>query len=194
MATRFSKTITACAVVALFGAATLQQAHAFATKCTDEAGLGCRVDAGDILKVNVVVGNNGNDNETNVEAAILTATGSFVDLTLLGKSDGGYGDSESGLSGDWSIPGFASFITVKSANSFNVFAVSPASQTGSWNTNDILNSPNPNSGRRPSQQALSHISYWSASQQPVSTPEPGTLFLMGSGLAGLGLWRWKTKK
>ena len=27
-----------------------------------------------------------------------------------------------------------------------------------------------------------------------TTPEPGTLFLMGSGLAGLGLWRWKTKK
>lgn len=27
-----------------------------------------------------------------------------------------------------------------------------------------------------------------------TTPEPGTLFLMGSGLAGLGLWRWKSKK
>ncbi len=29
---------------------------------------------------------------------------------------------------------------------------------------------------------------------PQQTPEPGTIFLMGSGLAGLGFWRWKSKK
>lgn len=29
---------------------------------------------------------------------------------------------------------------------------------------------------------------------PMTTPEPGTVFLFGTGLAGLGLWRWRNKK
>ncbi len=29
---------------------------------------------------------------------------------------------------------------------------------------------------------------------PAALPEPGTVFLFGSGLAALGLWRWKTAK
>ncbi len=49
----------------------------------------------------------------------------------------------------------------------------------------------------PGQGAISHVSIWNipgGGGPNQMTPEPGTLFLMGSGLAGLGLWRWKTKK
>lgn len=45
--------------------------------------------------------------------------------------------------------------------------------------------------------AISHVSIWGQdSTVPPGgvIPEPATLLLFGSGLAGLGLWRWKTAK
>lgn len=34
-------------------------------------------------------------------------------------------------------------------------------------------------------------SIWVGADPPVATPEPGTLLLLGSGLAGLATWRWR---
>ena len=159
-------------------------ANAVSMDCIDNAELPCTANAGDVLAGGVVVPPNGNDFEPVVEAAIESATGSFIDLTLLGKSDEGYGDPVSGQSGTWTIPGDASFISVKAANSFTVFEVSGT--TGSWETTYITNG----GGKQPD---VSHISYWGAPAQ-TAVPEPGTVFLLGSGLAGLSFWRWKTKK
>ena len=162
-------------------------ANAVPVKCDAAAGLDCRVDSGDTLNVStggtLVVPNSGNDFENIVEAAIYTATGAAVDLTLLGKSDAGYGSAVSGQSGTWSIPELAAYVTVKAANSFNLFALNPAASSGSWDTNDILN----NGGQQPN---VSHISYWSAGSPPVvDVPEPSTIALFGLGLAALGMRR-----
>ncbi len=55
----------------------------------------------------------------------------------------------------------------------------------------------------PNGGAISHVSIWGRPGDDTAgggttgttpTPEPGTMFLLGSGLAGLGFWRWKTKK
>lgn len=182
---KIQKALISGFVVVLLSGIFVSGANAVSMDCIDAAGLPCTANSGDVLAGGVVVPNSGNDFEAVVEAAILTATSSAVDLTLLGKSDGGYGALVSGLSGTWTIPGFASFITVKAANSFNVFAVN--GMTGSWDTTNIINNGN-------QQPGVSHISYWGAPTAGVATPEPGTAFLLGSGLAGLGFWRWKTKK
>lgn len=163
----------------------VSEASAVSLDCVNMSRLPCTANAGDVLAGGAVVPGNGNDKEVLVEAAIEIATGNFVDLTDLGKSDGGYGDPVSGQSGTWTITDFASFISVKGANSFNVFAVSGT--TGSWDTSNIDNG----GGNQPN---VSHITYWGGLTNGATTPEPGTVLLLGSGLLGLGLWLRKTKK
>jgi len=52
--------------------------------------------------------------------------------------------------------------------------------SGSWNTSIRGN------------KGLSHISFWTSSQTPV--PEPTTMLLMGTGLAGLAGTTLRRKK
>ncbi len=51
-------------------------------------------------------------------------------------------------------------------------------------------------GLWPNKGSISHVSIFTGDRNipPGQVPEPGTIFLLGSGLVGVGFWRWKTKK
>lgn len=140
----------------------------------------------------------GGDFKAAVEVAIAGATGLTFDLTLLGKSDEGAPFSyspdgavslASSFSGSWtqtSGAGTVRFVTVKAANSFALFELSPASGTGAYSTMGILS----NGGQQPT---VSHLSFWSTVATDVNeVPEPGAVVLLGSGVIGL-LWLRKRK-
>ena len=142
--------------------------------CATGSGLTCLVD-----KNQFGSGNSGNDKEASVEAALAAALGlTSIDLTLLGKSDGGYGSAVSGKSGTWSAPDMVSYLTVKAANSYLIFDAGNA-KSGSWSTMGILN----NGGNQPD---VSHISYWSGPDMTVvPLPAGGVLLLTALGALAL---------
>lgn len=130
----------------------------------------------------------GGDPEAAVEAAILAATGSSVDISLYGKSDSDAGlfsftgVASAATSGTWDVLDDLveiAYITVKAANSFALYAVEGAN-SGLFSTAGILN----NGGSQP---VVSHISFWTTgagTPPPPPVPEPATLFLLSAGLLG----------
>ena len=54
--------------------------------------------------------------------------------------------------------------------------------TGFWDSGDINNVD---------QGAISNVQIWGTPEGGDPIPEPSTILLLGSGLAGLGFWRWK---
>ncbi len=109
----------------------------------------------------------------------------------------------SGSSGTWSITPETDIplvLSLKSSTHWSAYYFEGGILTsgGTWNTNGVsLN-------KKGIPQGLSHgtISFFTIDGggcQPgdpgcggtTATPEPGTMFLMGSGLAGLSFWRWK---
>jgi hypothetical protein len=138
----------------------------------------------------------GGDPEGAVEQAILDATGTAVDLTLYGKSDdnptlflftpNSGGSLILSQDGSWNVVNgtLISYITIKAANSFALFQVSPASSMGVYSTLGILN----NGGNRPT---VSHISFWTAPTHNTQVPEPASSALF---LAGMGFMSWRRKR
>ncbi|ETX16714.1 hypothetical protein OCH239_01145 [Roseivivax halodurans JCM 10272] len=153
----------------LAGAATVNS-------CATGSGLACLVD-----KDQFGSGNSGNDKEESVELALAAALSlASIDLKLLGKSDAGYGPAVSGTSGSWTTPSAVAYFTVKSANSYVIYAANNA-LTGSWSTMGINN-------KKGEQRDVSHISYWSTSDvSPVPVPAAG--FLLIGALGGLAALR-----
>ena len=94
----------------------------------------------------------------------------------IGVSEDGYlriTIDEGQLTGTWTLTGYnANFYTVKGANGYAIYYVNPDASTGDWTTAHLRNP-----GGNPS------ISHLQVSTTPV--PEPGTLLLFGTGLAGL---------
>ncbi len=147
---------TVSAVMAFAGAVS-----AATVNCGTSSGLTCLVGSSSPY-ASLSPGNSVNDNEASVEAALAAALDfTSIDLTLLGKSDAGYGISVSGKSGTFTTPSTVSYFTVKAGTGYLIFdGMNLASSA--WSTAGLVNG----GGQQPN---VSHISYWSA---PVAAFQP----------------------
>ena len=131
-------------------------------------------------------------------------------LTLLGKweidEDTGYGAwedgkdpeftgsfFEGGISGTWSAPqNWANplYYSFKAATEFALYYAN-GETSGTWTIDWEVGNP-----RKPNTPDLSHIAFWTAKgtppvDPPNPVPEPGTLALVGLGLASIAGYRRK---
>jgi len=138
-------------------------------------------------------GNLGNTSDTTLDTLASYYLGTPVDPSYY-STGGSSGPltittDPGGQSGTWTTtnPGPAvdvSFYAVKAGNYFALYLVDPALDSGLWTTADIL----VGNGEIPS---ISHLDVLTGSSTPV--PEPATMLLFGTGLAGLaGIARRKT--
>ena len=86
--------------------------------------------------------------------------------------------------GTWSIDGWNSFedlmIVLKAENGYIGYQLASQEISGTWNTGDINN------------KGLSHLSIYGKGEVP--TPEPATILLFGTGIAGLAGTRLRKRK
>jgi len=96
-------------------------------------------------------------------------------------------------SGDWAVSndptvfnpaGFLIVLKAASMPGYGVWLMDPTVRSGTWHVSWGAD--------------LSHLTIYAKDGVPVvppaAIPEPATVLLFGSGLAGLGFWRWKAAK
>jgi len=138
-------------------------------------------------------GNANPSDPTDVQTYLNTLTGfSNVDLSILNTDSiivEFYGSS--GLSGTWSTAAAGynlEFYAVKAGNAYALYQVTPSDNYGSWSTYDIWKSGLQGTGGNGGVE-ISHFVGYNPDSTPV--PEPSTLLMLGAGLLGLGMYKYR---
>jgi hypothetical protein len=87
----------------------------------------------------------------------------------------------------WSYgAGTIDYVSVKAGPQWALYEYDAGVSSGLWSTTGLL----VGSGN---QAQLSHLTFWKATNDPQQTPEPGTVFLLGTGLTGLLGYGWRKR-
>lgn len=134
--------------------------------------------------------------ESNVEAWLgITDPSTFSlsvgsGVTFANVDDSGNSVTGASKSGTWTVnsPGQAlNFYVVKAAKNYAMYYVNPAEATGSWSTYDLSVAGYGGGGGL----EISHFNGYVSNTSEV--PEPATMILFGTGLAGLAALRRRKK-
>jgi hypothetical protein len=140
----------------------------------------------------------GPDKSLNVDAM----TGMDVNLVLVGTDESFDGGDIPGTvgaftvtmdgdkrSGTWNYSaGTIDYVSVKAGAQYTLYEYDPAAASGLWSTIGLLVGAG-------NQAQVSHLSFWQKVEDDVQpTPEPSTMLLLGTGLAGMLGYGWRTRQ
>ena len=140
----------------------------------------------------------GADKSLNIDAE----AGVDVHLVLVGTDESFDGGDIPGMVGDFTLTmdddkrsgtwsysaGTIDYVSVKAGNQWALYAYDPGASSGLWSTIGLF----VGSGN---QAQVSHLSFWQKVEDDVQpTPEPSTMLLLGTGLAGILGYGWRQRR